>query len=292
MGKQISIPARGDAPATGGRMLREVRRQQLVDVAMRVFSERGFRGTTTKEIAQAAGVSEAIIFRHFTTKEELYTAIIDHKACQNGAHAEQPIAERLRCSVAEAMSKKDDRAVFEGIATMMMRHHEEDTEFLRLLFYSALEGHQLSQMFWDRNVRMMYEFLGAYIHERQREKSFREADPLVVVRAFTGMIIHHSVTNTLWDKSRSLLNISNEAAAREFTNILLRGITTGDATHAASTPNGAHGKRATSKLPPAKPTASSVRAGKRGEHKRNAAGGAESNRELDRNLAHHARVEE
>jgi TetR/AcrR family transcriptional regulator len=34
-----------------------------------LFSKKGFRGTTTKEIAQAAGVSEAIIFRHFETKE-------------------------------------------------------------------------------------------------------------------------------------------------------------------------------------------------------------------------------
>src|SRR3954470_3888140 len=67
--------------ATGGRMAAGDRRLQIVKVAMRLFSERGFRGTTTKEIAQAAGVSEAIIFRHFATKEDLYTAIIDYKGC-------------------------------------------------------------------------------------------------------------------------------------------------------------------------------------------------------------------
>ena len=65
----------------GARMCADDRRHQIAAVAMRLFSERGFRGTTTKEIAQAAGVSEAIIFRHFATKEELYTAIIDYKGC-------------------------------------------------------------------------------------------------------------------------------------------------------------------------------------------------------------------
>ncbi|HYO64215.1 MAG TPA: helix-turn-helix domain-containing protein [Pyrinomonadaceae bacterium] len=216
--------------AAGGRMAAEDRRRQVVDVAMRLFSERGFRGTTTKEIAQAAGVSEAIIFRHFATKEELYTAIIDHKACSGGmADLRQPVVETIKCAVADEMKGKDDRAVFEHIALSMMRHHERDTEFLRLLFYSALEGHQLSQMFWDRNVSALYEFLGSYIRERQRDGAFREIDPLLVVRAFTGMIIHHSVTNTLWDKSRKLLNVSNEDAARAFTDILLDGLASGAA---------------------------------------------------------------
>src|SRR5437588_12033707 len=83
MSKQAET-ARADKPLpaqTGGRMVAGERRLQIVKVAMRLFSERGFRGTTTKEIAHAAGVSEAIIFRHFATKEELYTAIIDYKAC-------------------------------------------------------------------------------------------------------------------------------------------------------------------------------------------------------------------
>lgn len=215
--------------ATGsGRMAAGDRRSQIVQVAMRVFSERGFRGTTTKEIAQAAGVSEAIIFRHFATKDDLYTAIIDCKACEGShAHPGGPAIESIQCSVAEAMGKKDDFAVFEGIALEMMRHHEQDPQFLRLLLYSALEGHQLAQMFWDRNVRVMYEFLGNYVRERQRDGVFRDVDPFIAVRAFSASVIHHSLNNTLWDKdpARRILNLSSEDAAREFTRILLRGIT-------------------------------------------------------------------
>jgi hypothetical protein len=43
------------------------------------------------------------------------------------------------------------------------------------------------------------------------------------------MVIHHSLNNTLWDPKRRLLDITNERAAREFTEILLRGITTNGA---------------------------------------------------------------
>jgi AcrR family transcriptional regulator len=201
----------------GGRMAGEDRRKQILLVAMRLFSQRGFRGTTTKEIAQAAGVSEAMVFRHFANKEELYTAIIDHKACADNFQRPCDI-------VPDALARRDDRAVFTGLALAMMRHHESDTEFLRLLTHSALEGHELAHMFWDRNVRGMYDFLGSYIRERQREGAMRDVEPAIAVRGFLGMVIHHSLNNILWDTRRLLLDISNERAAAEFTEILLRGI--------------------------------------------------------------------
>jgi len=79
-------------------------------------------------------------------------------------------------------------------------------------------------MFWDRNVRGLYDFLGSYIRDRQREGAMREVDPAIVVRGFLGMVIHHSLNNLLWDTRRLLLDIPNERAAEEFTEILLRGI--------------------------------------------------------------------
>jgi len=200
---------------------------------MRLFSERGFRGTTTKEIAHAAGVSEAIIFRHFATKDELYTAIIDFKGCGGAAPSpvagrpeQPPIIDELRGLVADAMEAGDDLAVFQTVAQHMLDHHEEDPEFLRLLMYIALENHSLGQVFWDKNVRVFYEFLGGYVRRRQREGAFRDVDPYAAVRVFLGSVIHHSLVNLLWDKdpARRIFRVTNEEAARQFADVLLRGI--------------------------------------------------------------------
>ncbi|MDP6778629.1 MAG: helix-turn-helix domain-containing protein, partial [Candidatus Latescibacteria bacterium] len=60
------------------RLSQEERRTQIIEVAMDLFARKGFKGATTRAIAEAAGVSEAIIFRHFATKEDLYDAIIEH----------------------------------------------------------------------------------------------------------------------------------------------------------------------------------------------------------------------
>ena len=58
------------------------RRQAIVEAVRAVFAEKGFDGTTTRELAKAAGVSEALIYRHFPSKESLYAAMLD--ACAKG----------------------------------------------------------------------------------------------------------------------------------------------------------------------------------------------------------------
>ena len=51
------------------------RRQAIIETAMPLFARKGFAGTTTKEIAERAGVSEALLYQHFPNKAALYEAI-------------------------------------------------------------------------------------------------------------------------------------------------------------------------------------------------------------------------
>lgn len=204
--------------ATQGRMSGDERRSQILQVAIKLFSQNGFRGTTTKEIARAAGVSEAMVFRHFATKDELYHAILDYKACEG--RAANPME-----TICGALEAKDDEQVFYQMILDALNKHEGDPQFMRLLFHSALEGHELSEIFIEENIVPIYEFLSAYITQRQKDGAIREnINPRIVVRALVGMMIHHALNNSLWDKKRRLLDISNEEAAREFTEILLQGI--------------------------------------------------------------------
>lgn len=204
-----------------GRMSGDRRREQILHTAVDLFSQRGFKGTTTKEIAKAAGVSEAIIFRHFATKDELYGAILDAKSCQDGLHR---FPWEGNEDIQQAIRDRDDFAVFYNIALQAMNNHQKDISFMRLLFYSALEEHQLADRFFGEFVSQVYGFIGEYIRERQEEGAMRDVQPRVVVRAFLGMLIHHSLNNILWDKQRRLLDITNEEAAKNFAEIVLRGI--------------------------------------------------------------------
>jgi TetR/AcrR family transcriptional regulator len=221
-------------------MSAESRKLQILSVAVRLFSQRGFGGTTTKEIAQAAGVSEAMVFRHFATKQELYSAILDHKACSNDSMDPEQL-------VADALKQKDDRAVFEQLALGALEHHEGDPEFQRLLLHSALEGHELAEMFFEKFVRRVYELLAGYITERQRDGAMINVDPFIIVRSFIGMIIHHSLNNNLWDPKRRLLKISNQDAAKHFTSILLDGISVDSGAKVLATTPGGNSKNGLSR---------------------------------------------
>jgi AcrR family transcriptional regulator len=65
-----------------GRLSAEERRQAIVDAVRGVFADKGFDGTTTRELAKTAGVSEALLYKHFPSKESLYAAMLD--ACLKG----------------------------------------------------------------------------------------------------------------------------------------------------------------------------------------------------------------
>lgn len=54
------------------RLNKEQRRQQILDDAMSVFVKNGFTGSTTSEIAKAAGISEITLYRHFNSKQEVF----------------------------------------------------------------------------------------------------------------------------------------------------------------------------------------------------------------------------
>jgi AcrR family transcriptional regulator len=63
--------------ATKPRLPASERRAHVLGCACRVFSEGSYRGTTTAELAKAAGVTEPILYRHFDSKRELYLACLD-----------------------------------------------------------------------------------------------------------------------------------------------------------------------------------------------------------------------
>lgn len=62
--------------ATLPRMSHDERRAAIIKVARRLFAKAGFHGTTTRELAAEAGISEALLFKHFPDKESLFSAML------------------------------------------------------------------------------------------------------------------------------------------------------------------------------------------------------------------------
>ena len=186
------------------------RQAGLIAAAASLFADKGFNGTTTKEIAKAAGVSEALVFKHFPTKRALYAAIL----------AEKVTVDELLGTVAEAAKKRDDRRVFTLIAGFRIRPGADST-LLRLLLFSALEGHELSEMFFDKHHRVFYDHLATYIETRIAEGAFRSVDPLLTARAFIGMVVHHRLLHEIFGVP---MHRSHDETVSTYVDIFLTGL--------------------------------------------------------------------
>ena len=92
--------------ATAPRMAAAERRKHLVETATRLFTEGSYRGTTTAEIARAAGVSEPILYRHFASKRELYLAALEDVWAKTREGWERTLSEASdACAAVEAIGK-------------------------------------------------------------------------------------------------------------------------------------------------------------------------------------------
>jgi len=197
------------APATHKSSGRE-RQASIIAAAAALFAQKGFNGTTTREIARTAGISEALLFRHFPTKRALYAAII----------AEKSQLSLLMASIEEAADKRDDVRVFTLIAGFRI-HRGADPTLLRLLLFSALEGHGLSDMFFRNRHRVFYEFLAGYIARRTKEGAFRRVDPLLAAQSFVGMVVYHRLLHEIFKVPP---HCSPEEAVAGYVEMFLEGL--------------------------------------------------------------------
>ena len=198
----------------GTRMAGGDRREQILRGAMELFAEKGFRGATTREIAQHLGISEALMFKHFPSKEALYRAIIQKRT--DGT--EEMFFPQ------EAIQSKDDRQVFHSIASYLISKNTEDPTFMRLIQFSALEGHELSRIFFETHAKEKTQLLSDYIRQRIREKAFIRVPPFLAARAFIGMILYYVQSQEIYEM-KDFFHYSQKQVVDTFVDTFLNGLT-------------------------------------------------------------------
>ncbi|MEM7007932.1 MAG: TetR/AcrR family transcriptional regulator [Thermodesulfobacteriota bacterium] len=189
-------------------------RDKILETAIELFAEKGFNGTTTKEIAEAAEVNESLIFRHFSTKSDLYGAIIEKKIDDEPG---------IELPIQTYKDTKDDYLIFRSIAERMLEKCGNDSSFIRLLHFSALEGHELSDMFFNTYVEYVDMLLSDYIEGRIKDGAFKNVNSLCASQAFIGMIVNHIIVKELFgEKKRN--KTSNEELVETYVTVFLDGI--------------------------------------------------------------------
>jgi AcrR family transcriptional regulator len=132
------------------RMTSDLRRQLILGAAKRCFARHGFAGTTTKSMAAAAAISEALLFKHFPSKAALYAEIL----------AEECEADP---ELADLLGREPSTATLVELIKGMVRHFlqisdgpdEEEAQRLRLMVTSHLEDGEFARLLYAKIEKLI-----------------------------------------------------------------------------------------------------------------------------------------
>jgi TetR/AcrR family transcriptional regulator len=197
------------------RMSATDRQRQLLETALHVFSRKGFKGSTTKEIASAAGITEAIIFQHFPSKEALYSAVLELNLDTDD---EQKWIEEIL----DFMERKDDEGLFNSFILRILHGYRQNAALQRVILFAALEGHEQGLMRLQQQFSPIFEKLKEYICLRQQEGALIDVDPYAILVGFGGIAHQYGLITQIMKAPAP--DFSDEAIARQFMRIFMHGI--------------------------------------------------------------------
>lgn len=153
------------------------RRATILAVAKVLFADRGFHGVSVDEIAGRLGVSPAVLYRHFDSKEALYEAVLTEIACQRESYVEA------------ALSGPDD---FGSVLLRMTRVYSgsvaQDPDYLRMEMQGMLEGADVAQQFFESRWKSFTDFIEISMSELSQQGRVGQIHPRTASLMFQGMV--------------------------------------------------------------------------------------------------------
>jgi AcrR family transcriptional regulator len=183
----VATPTRKTSP-TDSRSRGEITRERLIEVACEEFIERGFHGTSMRQIAGKAGVAVGGIYNHFGGKDELFAAVLD---AYHPYHAVLPALEQGQGATKEAFIRDTVQRVWQHV-------HGQEGRLVPLLLIEMVEfqGRHMAAMA-DRLFPILIEFVNRF-----DERGAPLALPApVVLRSLMSVMVGHMLTEMILQRS-------------------------------------------------------------------------------------------
>lgn len=159
------------------RLSAEARRESLLAAAQRLFSRKGFFGVGVDEIVAELGVTPAVLYRHFPSKEALYAAVLERIACRREDYVAAIVAE-----------PSDFASVLRRITRIYAESVAKQPDYLRMEMYSVLEGNRAVADFFENRWRPFADFVEVGLRELMDEGRIGPLDERAASLMFQGML--------------------------------------------------------------------------------------------------------
>jgi AcrR family transcriptional regulator len=166
----------------------EERRHQLIDVALRLFSNKGYDGTTIKDLAEAGGVAQGLFYHYFQSKEELLLSVFE----RHGFTAE------LR-SIVHPSADRPASEVLQEVVESHYRLMTENEALVRILVRESITNPVLNERWMatcNEGVRLLAEYLSERVAAGELRPHNTEVSarmllhPVVMLRMTNGPAVH------------------------------------------------------------------------------------------------------
>jgi AcrR family transcriptional regulator len=165
-------------------------RERIIVEAMRLFAERGYRGTTVGDIEQAAGLSPRAggLYKHFASKEEVVTAGIERHVAE---------IEEMH-SAMDLMPLGDVRAELTLIARWTLHELGNEQNLMKIVFRDGDQFPELVELFTERIVDRGYREAATVIGRIFEQAGVLDHDPNAVAAIALGSLVHYRVEEAMF----------------------------------------------------------------------------------------------
>jgi len=186
------------------------RRQKILKAAKELFAQKGFEGVTVKTLAQKAGVSEALLYKHFKSKEEIYATLLQEKAKDIEFYF--PLN-----------SKDEPKAALTQIAVNFLERNVTDPSFVRVFLFSSLEEHELFEQILLKLKSLFFSQLEELFQKWIDQGKIKNYDVKMLANFFFAQLYYVLLSKTIFSSddfnAYTLSELANQAV-----ELFLKGV--------------------------------------------------------------------
>lgn len=163
------------------KLARNITEARIVEAAVQLFAQHGFKGTSTRDIANLANVNEATLFRHFPRKTDLFWAAADSRL--NGVKLNRELLHGLS-------SDADPQTVIPMIVAFITENMFRPPELMRLLYVASFELAGAERLLGE-HLGPIFDAINSYFRRCASKGMIEDFDPVVATLGLAGAVGAH-----------------------------------------------------------------------------------------------------
>jgi AcrR family transcriptional regulator len=195
------------------------RRTQILEVAARIFPQKGFKETTIQDIAREADVSSSAIYQYFDSKEDLFLALTERISFEDILEEINAVLKRKK-----TLEKDDISQALISVANAYLDSHRPNAEIMRMFASEAKRYPEVGMRYCERLIIPVEELLEKYFEQQVQRGEFRKVNLKLAVHAFYGIFLNFIVTQDLLYGKEQMHFPPLDEAVPQLVDLFLKGI--------------------------------------------------------------------